>query len=205
MLKINEIFYSLSGEISKLPQGTPTIFIRLSGCNLKCKWCDTDYSSYVLMKIEDVIENIKEWDCKNIIITGGEPLLQKEDVFILCYKLRQVGYFIMIETNGSINPNVRVDYWMMDYKLQYKDKMVLDHFRFGRKQGLVKIIIVDQDEFNEAVSIFYQIQANKPEIDFLFCLGARSPLNPQTLAQWILKESTQITLNTQLHKILTFS
>lgn len=202
MLKINDIFYSLSGEITKLPQGTPVIFIRLSGCNLKCDWCDTDHLSNTPMQIENVLHSLRKWDCKNVIITGGEPLLQKEDIFVLCYKLSQLKYTVMIETNGTINPNIRVDYWMIDYKLQYEDQMVLDHFKFDAKQGLVKIIIADRNEFNKAVSVFYQIQTNKPEIDFLFCLSARSPLQPQTLAKWILLEPMPITLNTQLHKII---
>lgn len=202
MLRVNDIFYSLSGEISKVPQGTPVVFVRLSGCNFKCSWCDTDHSKFRRMEIQDVKKEIKRWNCKIVIITGGEPLLQKLDLSILCHELNYDGYMVMIETNGSINPILKVDYWMLDYKIQYSDRMILDHFRFGKKQGLIKIIVGDIHEFNSALSVFDEIQANKPSTDFLFCVSARQPLDPHELAQWVLKSPRPITLNTQLHKII---
>ena len=98
MLKINEIFYSLQGEGADV--GLPTIFIRLTGCNLRCKYCDTEYAFYEgeEMEEEEIIGKISRWKCKRVCITGGEPLLQ--DISKLIDLLMKKNYEVSIETNG---------------------------------------------------------------------------------------------------------
>ncbi len=104
MLIINEIFHSIQGEGPSA--GKPTIFLRLGGCNLKCKWCDTKYAWHPKyadnkeMSIVHVIKQIKKYPCKHLVITGGEPLLQQDQLSDLLKKLK--GYTAEIETNGSI-------------------------------------------------------------------------------------------------------
>lgn len=98
MLKVNEIFYSIEGEGQW--QGFPTIFIRLSGCNLKCKWCDTSYENFEKMGLNQILKKIITFPCKRIKITGGEPLLQ--DIEPLIKLLKQEGYIIALETNGTL-------------------------------------------------------------------------------------------------------
>ena len=96
-MRINEIFYSLQGEGAFT--GTPSIFIRFSGCNLKCDFCDTLHQSYKEMSTNEVIQEVKKYPAKHIVLTGGEPTLQVTDAFLA--ELKYHGYFIQIETNGT--------------------------------------------------------------------------------------------------------
>jgi len=101
-MKISEIFYSIEGEGIEI--GRPEIFVRLSGCNLRCVWCDTKYAweNGKDMSVEEVIEKVKKYPCKNVSITGGEPLLQRKELLELVRKLKELGYWIQINTNGTI-------------------------------------------------------------------------------------------------------
>jgi organic radical activating enzyme len=102
VLKINEAFYSIQGEGHNA--GLPAIFIRLSGCNLSCRWCDSKYANKGrTMKLEPIMKRIEGLKCKNVIITGGEPLLQ--DLTSLVIALHNNDYYIGIETNGTIDIN----------------------------------------------------------------------------------------------------
>lgn len=94
---INEIFYSIQGEGANT--GMPAIFIRFAGCNLNCWFCDTDFSIQQEMSLDDIISNLEAWECSNIVLTGGEPLLQVDDYFIK--ELRKEGYKLYLETNGT--------------------------------------------------------------------------------------------------------
>lgn len=97
-MKVNEIFYSIQGEGRFT--GTPAVFLRLSGCNLRCNFCDTDHLSFIDMSEEEIVETVADFPSRHIVITGGEPSLQLTSN--LCRKLHEVGFFIQLETNGSI-------------------------------------------------------------------------------------------------------
>ena len=101
-MKVSEIFYSIEGEGIEI--GRPEIFVRLSGCNLRCVWCDTKYAWYngKEMSVDKIIKEIKRYPCKNVSITGGEPLLQKDELLELIRKLKKMGYWVQINTNGTI-------------------------------------------------------------------------------------------------------
>ena len=101
-MKICEIFYSIEGEGIEI--GRPEVFVRLSGCNLRCVWCDTKYAweDGKEMSVEEVIEEVKKFPCKSVSITGGEPLLQRRELLELVRKLKELGYWIQINTNGTI-------------------------------------------------------------------------------------------------------
>ena len=100
-LKVNEIYFSIQGESTHT--GRPCIFIRLTYCNLRCTYCDTEYAFYEGkdMHIPDIINEIKKWKCNLIEITGGEPLMQKECIDLL-HKLIDSNYEVMLETSGSL-------------------------------------------------------------------------------------------------------
>jgi len=98
MIKVNEIFYSLQGE--GFYTGTPAVFLRLSGCNLACSFCDTQHQDGVSMTDEEIIKEVRKYPARHIVITGGEPTLQL--TASLTQALKRAGFFIQIETNGSI-------------------------------------------------------------------------------------------------------
>lgn len=98
MIKVNEIFYSLQGE--GFYTGTPAVFLRLSGCNMACSFCDTQHQEGVNMTDEDIVKEVKKYPARHIVITGGEPTLQL--TASLTHALKCAGFFIQIETNGSI-------------------------------------------------------------------------------------------------------
>ena len=104
MLKINEIFYSIQGESSF--NGMPCIFIRLTYCNLRCSYCDTEYAFYEGqdMSIQDIIHEIQRYDCKLVEVTGGEPLMQEECINLMKTLLNK-NYQVMLETGGSLPLN----------------------------------------------------------------------------------------------------
>jgi len=111
-LKVKEIFYSLQGEGGR--QGAASIFIRLSGCNLKCDFCDTDFSEGKIMSLEQILSQIKHFPCQWIVWTGGEPTLQLTDDCLLFFK--RAGFHQAIESNGSSSLSALLDYTVVSPK-----------------------------------------------------------------------------------------
>lgn len=115
MKKVNEIFYSIQGEGAWA--GTPAIFIRFSGCNLKCPFCDTDFKSYEEMTDEQIMSELKKYPSKMVILTGGEPTLQVNNDFVI--KLKSKGYYVAMETNGTNIPAPSIDWVTVSPKEDY--------------------------------------------------------------------------------------
>ncbi|MCD6222374.1 MAG: radical SAM protein [Thermoplasmata archaeon] len=200
-MKINEIFYSLQGEGSDA--GLPTIFIRFTGCNLRCNYCDTRYAFYEgkYMAIDEIMESIKKWSCKRVCITGGEPLLQK-NVYTLIDELLKEGYEVSIETNGSISimklskMNVKIK---MDIKLPSSgmhDKMLFGNISLLRGSDELKFIIWNKQDYEYAKDI---IARYKPRCQIIMQPVWGSKIK---LADWILKDEIDARFSIQLHKIL---
>jgi len=101
-VKVSEIFYSIEGEGIEI--GRPEIFIRLAGCNLRCSWCDTKYAleNGKERSIKEIVTEARKYPCKSVSITGGEPLLQKEELLELVNRLKALSYWIQINTNGTV-------------------------------------------------------------------------------------------------------
>ena len=116
---VSELFYSIQGE--GILSGQPSFFIRLSGCNLRCNWCDTDYASWnpegKEMSIDEIINELDKISCSHVVVTGGEPMIAKE-ISQLCDRLEINGYHITIETAGTISPeNIECDLASISPKL----------------------------------------------------------------------------------------
>lgn len=201
-MKINEIFYSVQGEGKQ--SGTPTIFIRVSGCNLRCTYCDTQYAYYegTEMSINDIINEIRKYRCNNICITGGEPLLQS-DIKDLINKLTNKKYKVSIETNGSIditpilktNLLISIDIKCPSSKMH--EKMKFENLNLLQKKDQLKFIIKNNQDYEYAKKIIETIKPNF-EVFFQPVWG----INPRIIAEWVLKDELDVKLGLQIHKII---
>lgn len=105
-MRVNEIFYSLQGE--GFHTGTPAVFVRLSGCNRSCAFCDTDFSAYTEMTDAEILDEVLRYPSRHVVITGGEPALQLTEVFVQL--LKDNGRYVQIETNGSLPVPANIDW-----------------------------------------------------------------------------------------------
>ena len=128
-MKYSEIFYSIQGEGQLI--GYPSVFFRTSYCNLRCIWCDTPYTSWEPedkdISVEDAVDAILAHNCKQVVITGGEPFMQPKDLTILCRCLRQNGKHITIETNGTLFEKVEADLLSISPKLENSNPSEFNH------------------------------------------------------------------------------
>lgn len=216
-MRVHSIFLSLDGEVNAWGQGIPSVFLRLQGCNLKCSYCDVadaqDPEAGQERTVQQVFDIIRANECPKVTITGGEPLLQEDEIHQLLNRLFPYNYKISIETNGTIstagfrncrkpNPNVCL---VVDHKFNDGVGGNPDAFKYLREWDWVKIVINDRGDFNDAKAIF-------PWLRKLGC-KARFALSPvheilpgKFLAQWILEDKLwDVTLNVQIHKFLSLS
>ena len=202
-MKINEIFYSIQGEGKW--SGIPNIFIRTTGCNLRCKYCDTKeaYETGSEKKVADIINEISRYKCNRVCVTGGEPLLQK-DINNLISKLLRKKYKILIETNGSIDIKRIIDLKKVVISLDIKcpssdmsEKMIFENINLLTKKDQLKFVINSKGdyEFSKKIIENYNIKS-----DIYFQPVWNS--NIKKLAEWILKDNLDIRLSLQLHKII---
>ena len=203
-MKITEVFYSIQGESTRA--GHPCIFVRLTGCNLRCTWCDTGYAFYggEEMTVEEVLNHVRNYPCRLVEITGGEPLLQ-EEVHSLIHRLLDKGYQVLIETGGSLDIH-KVDaraHIIMDIKCpgsHMADRMQWANMRALTAKDEVKFVIKDRKDYDWAVEVirYYGIISKCP-ILFSPVFGE---LEPRQLAQWLLEDGLNIQLQLQLHKYI---
>jgi 7-carboxy-7-deazaguanine synthase len=161
-MKVNEIFYSIEGE--GIRAGLPCVFIRLYGCNLNCSYCDTRYScednEYREMSIYEIIEEVKKYNCPNITVTGGEPLMH-EGVDILLEALKRFDFNINVETNGSIMPRIKDILYTVDYKTfssgmtSYMNK---DAFTCLTENDVIKFVVGSIDDLEQAKAFIEEIK-----------------------------------------------
>ena len=212
-MKIAEIFRSIDGEVNRYGQGVITTFIRLAGCNLNCDYCDTiiDLKKVKDMTIDEILSYVLHWG-KKITITGGEPLLQCQDVLNLIDRLLEKDFQITVETNGSFyvpysylrKPNLG---WVFDYKLTFPEQMKCESMIGAPAHNFIKIVIKSESDYQEAVAIknyFYEMgckatfafsPAMTPNKEFLF--------SPNALLQKLIEDGLyDVVINVQLHKLI---
>jgi 7-carboxy-7-deazaguanine synthase len=205
VLTINEIFHSIQGESTHA--GRPCVFVRLTACDLRCSWCDTPYAFYEgrKMSVDDVIAQVKSYQCNLVEITGGEPLLQKE-VRPLMQRLLDDGFSVMVETGGhrSIAEVPREVVRVMDVKCpasgesHRNDWTNMDHLT---PQDEVKFVIRDRADYEFAKQIVEQYALPGRVAAVLFS-PVHVDLDPQQLAAWILADRLTVRLQLQLHKYI---
>jgi 7-carboxy-7-deazaguanine synthase len=201
-VKINEIFFSIQGESSYA--GLPCAFVRLTGCNLRCGYCDTKhaYEEGREQATEQVIEAVSRFPTKLVEVTGGEPLLQEETLSLVT-AFTERGYKVLIETNGTVSLqgiDARATV-VMDIKCPgsgMSGHMLWDNVDLLRPHDEVKFVLTDRDDYDWASGIIEERKLVGKHIVHL--ASAYSVLDPRLLASWILEDGLDARLQLQLHK-----
>jgi 7-carboxy-7-deazaguanine synthase len=204
MLKVNEIYHSIQGESTNT--GLPCVFIRLTGCNLRCTYCDTEYAFFEgnEKSFDEIIEEVRKYNCKLVEVTGGEPLMQDESIELM-KKLCDEDFDVMLETAGNMpikNVDERVKI-IMDLKCPSSgmmDKNLYENVDHLKKDNEVKFVIgnrADYDWMKEIISK-YDLQ-NKCSLLASVVFGTLEPL---TLVNWILEDKLDVRFQLQTHKFI---
>ncbi len=203
-LRINEIFYSLQGEARTV--GMPTVFVRLTGCPLRCSWCDTEYAFTEggWMELDAVLTQVGEYVPRYVTVTGGEPLAQPA-CRELMQRLCEQGYDVSLETSGAfdvagIDPRVSI---VMDLKAPgsgEEAKNRYENIALLARKDQVKFVLCDRTDYDwsRAKLAEYQLDAR---CEVLFS-PVHGKLNPTRLAEWILADRLPVRMQIQLHKYL---
>ena len=203
-LRITEIFYSLQGESNTV--GIPTVFIRLTGCPLRCVYCDTAYAftGGKKMELADIIAQAEQYDCKYITVTGGEPLAQPACLELMTALLDK-GFMVSLETSGAIDVSA-VDprvVKVMDLKTPGSgelSKNLYQNIGYLNLNDQVKFVIGNDEDYNwSKTAITEYTLPGRCEILFSPVMGQQ---NPTELAEKILRDRLPVRFQIQLHKLL---
>lgn len=203
-LRITEIFYSLQGESTTV--GLPTVFVRLTGCPLRCHYCDTAYAFHGGHREElvDIVNTVKSFHCKQICITGGEPLAQPGCIDLL-RTLCNEGFSVSLETSGAlsvekVDPRVMI---VMDLKTPDSgecSKNMLSNLPYLKPTDQIKFVLCSEDDYRWACHIIEEHKLTD-HTEILFS-PSWNQLNPTVLADWIVRDHLPVRFQLQLHKIL---
>lgn len=204
MLKINEIYYSVQGESTKA--GLPCVFVRMTYCNLRCLYCDTEYAFFEGkdLSIDEITSKIKEFDCNLVEITGGEPLFQSESL-VLMKNLADLGFEVLLETGGSlpiknIDPRVKI---IMDLKTPSSGMMkknMYENVNFLKSKDELKFVIGSREDYLWTKEILTKYDLDKKcEVLFSVIFGK---LQPVDLVNWILEDKLNVRFQLQMHKFI---
>jgi len=205
-LVVNEIFYSLQGESSHA--GRPCVFVRLTGCNLRCSYCDTKYAyeEGKVMDIDQIMDHLSTYPCRLVEVTGGEPLIQ-EGTPALIQALLKRNYEVLLETNGSLNIDavdpgcVRI----VDIKCPSsgeEEKNDFENLTRLTSRDEIKFVIRDRLDYDYAVNILSQYEKVHSGDRPPFFSPVFGRMDPATLAQWILSDGLPVRMQLQLHKVI---
>lgn len=225
-IKLTEIFYSLQGEA--LTAGLATIFIRLTGCPLRCVYCDTEYAFVGgnRWRLDDILTHIEQYPCKRVCVTGGEPLAQPNAI-VLMHRLIDAGYDVSLETAGalSVKDVPKSVSKVMDLKTPSSgemDKNLWDNLQYLTQHDQLKFVIMNQQDYDWAKQqvikhhlhkkvavvwfspMFNVSNVDTDKIDDPMHLSNQTtcPVLATQLADWILSDALPVRLQLQLHKII---
>jgi len=203
-LKIFEIFYSLQGESSRV--GLPTIFIRLSGCPMRCHYCDTAYAFQggSMMTIDEIMEAIKKYHTHYVTVTGGEPLAQKE-VLNLLKVLADQNFKASLETGGGlsikeVDPRIKIILDIKTPESGEEKKNYWENLNFIHLKDEIKFVLCSREDYDWAKKIINQYKLPE-KCDVLFS-PVYQKLNNTDLGNWILEDQLPVRMQIQLHKLL---
>lgn len=201
MLRITEIFFSIQGESSHA--GRPCVFVRLTGCNLRCRWCDSEYTftGGERMTLDDIVEKVRAYGCNLVEITGGEPLAQAE-VFPLITRLCDDGFEVLIETSGSIDtapvdPRAKL---ILDVKTPGSGEVTKNRWENLaqlRPHDEIKFVLADRADYEWARNVIAEHRLDR-WIVLLSAVWGELPM--KDLAEWMLADRVPARFQTQLHK-----
>ncbi len=205
MLKINEIYHSIQGESTSA--GRPCVFVRLTYCNLRCTYCDTEYAFYEGkdFSVQQVIDEVEKYNCKLVEVTGGEPLVQIDECLELMKRLCDLGYEVMIETGGSlsikdIDPRVKI---IMDLKCPssgMEKKNLYENLQCLKSTDELKFVIGNREDYEWTVNTLKKNNLKgKCEILFSVVFGKLEPIE---LVNWILEDKLEVRFQLQMHKFI---
>lgn len=206
MLKVNEIFYSIQGESSYA--GLPCVFVRLTGCNLRCSYCDTSYAyeEGKDFEIGEIIDRVISYRCRLVEITGGEPLIQKETPYLIS-QLVEKRFEVLLETNGSLDISL-VDercIKIVDIKCPssgQEKKNDLENLKRLSFKDEIKFVIGNREDYLYAENIVSLIRKNNLTIKPPLLSPLHNQMDPKRLAEWILEDHLDVRMQIQLHKII---
>lgn len=203
-IKLNEIFYSIQGESTLA--GIPTVFIRTTGCNLRCDYCDTKYSYYEgeNVGLDSIIEKVKSYSCNYVCLTGGEPLLQKSS-YVLMKTLCDAGFFVSLETSGSklinsVDARVKI---ILDVKTPSsgaKDSFLIENLSHLNSNVEFKFVICSEFDFEWAEIFCRQHDLFKNFI--VLYSPSYKQISERWLAEKILQQKSPARLQLQQHKYI---
>lgn len=204
-LNICEIFYSLQGESTFV--GLPCIFIRLSGCNLNCSWCDTDYANQesLSMTFDQIIKEIASYNCNLVEVTGGEPLLQSNTPALIS-RLLDKNFQVLLETNGSKSiQNIHPDcIKILDIKgpsSNESESFLWENINLLNKHDELKFVIGSKEDYDFARDII-QNRLTKILSKNIHLSPVFGQITPEKIAGWMLKDNLTARLSLQQHKIV---
>ncbi|MBH3437948.1 MULTISPECIES: 7-carboxy-7-deazaguanine synthase QueE [Pseudomonas] len=204
-LRITEIFYSLQGETRTA--GLPTVFVRLTGCPLRCQYCDTAYafSGGQIMSLDEIVERVAQYKPRYVCVTGGEPLAQPNCLPLL-ERLCDAGYEVSLETSGALDvaPVDRRVVKVVDLKTPGSAEVsrnLYDNIDHLTPNDQVKFVICSREDYEWAVSKLIQYRLDERVDEVLFS-PSHQQVTSRQLAEWIVKDNLPVRFQLQLHKIL---
>lgn len=205
-MQVTEIFFSIQGESTFA--GQPCVFVRLTGCNLRCDWCDTEYAFYggERMSVDEVLERVKAYPARLVEITGGEPMLQEKEVLPLMERLLADGYRVLLETSGErfLGRVPREVVKVMDVKCPGSGEaegFCLENLAVLTPNDEVKFVLAGRADY-EFARDFVSRHALRQKVRAVIFSPVFGQLEPRELAEWILADGLEVRLGLQLHKFI---
>ncbi|MFN7947823.1 MAG: radical SAM protein [Blastocatellia bacterium] len=205
-MRITEIFYSIQGESSYA--GLPCAFVRLTWCNLRCAWCDSEYTftGGAEMSVDEVLERVRGYGCRLVEVTGGEPLVQKRECTELVRRLCDEGFTVLVETGGSLDASVLDNraVKILDVKCPGSGEAARNFWPNLERlnpQDEIKFVMTDRADFDYALGVIekYRLDQREP---FVLMSPVWGAVEWKDLAEWILQSGARARLQLQMHKLI---